>query len=527
MNDIPRTILSKANQALLIPRVPATENYFPAAQTMSLPDGDRLVVPHDLRTYKLLRAAGLPCPHPLLTYYDWRGGTPFDVQRATCAMLTGNPRAYVLNAMGTGKTKCALWAWDYLHGNKLAKRALVVAPLSTLHFTWVSEAFRTIPDVKVQVLHGSKKKRLERLADPDADIFVINHDGLATIAPELLNRLDIDTLILDELAVYRNNSDRSKLMRKFAARFEWVWGMTGSPMPNEPVDVWAQCQIITPWSVPKRITHCRDMLMIRSQHSQFVWLPKSDAVENAFKMMQPSVRFALDDVVELPEVVHTFVDVPLTPEQAKVYKEMATFFISKFQGGEIKAVNAAVVMGKLLQVAGGWVYTTQTGTVRLDNHPRLDALIDTITSCDQKVILLVPYRHAMDGISAFLESKGIEHAQVHGDVSQGERSKIFNLFQNTSKYKVLEAHPECLAHGLTLTAADTIIWWGPIASLEMYEQANARITRVGQVHKQRIVHLQSTPVEKRIYTLLRTKKKVQDSLLDMFEEASSGLLDAA
>jgi SNF2 family DNA or RNA helicase len=121
-------------------------------------------------------------------------------------------------------------------------------------------------------------------------------------------------------------------------------------------------------------------------------------------------------------------------------------------------------------------------------------------------------------MSKLLTGQDIEHAVVHGDVT--DRDTIFNLFQNTNKYKVLLAHPQCLAHGLTLTAADTIIWTCPTASLEIYEQANARIRRVGQMHKQQILHLQATPVEKRIYALLRNKQHVQDKLLELFEEAT-------
>lgn len=518
-------LVSKSNRALLVPRFGAAINMFPVAHKLTHLDQEHLVLPHDLPTFRLLQNIGLRVPHPILSYYDWRGGRPFDVQRATCAMLTANPRAYVLNAMGTGKTKSALWAWDYLHGNKLAGKLLVVAPLSTLNFTWAREVFATLPDVRVMVLGGvgmSKAARLARL-EQDADIYVINHDGLKVIHNELTARTDIDTLILDELAVYRNNSQRSKHMRAFARRFQTVWGMTGAPMPQEPTDVWGQCMIVTPWTVPKQRTHTRDLLMYKA--GNFLWKPKRDAVENAFKMMQPSVRFALDDVVELPEVIYRNIDVPLTPEQDRVYKALVNDFRAQVANKTVNAMNAAAAMSKLLQVSSGWVYAGAQGTANVGAQPRLDALQDLIESAEHKVIVFVPYRHAIEGVSEFLNANKIDHAVVHGDVS--DRETIFNAFQNSSTYKVLVAHPGCISHGLTLTAADTVIWWGPIASLETYEQANARITRVGQLHKQQVLHLQATPVEKRIYSLLRSKKKVQDQLLDLFETASEGMLDAA
>ena len=136
------------------------------------------------------------------------------------------------------------------------------------------------------------------------------------------------------------------------------------------------------------------------------------------------------------------------------------------------------------------------------------------------MLVFAPFKHALRGISAAFTSEGIEHATVSGDTSANERAQIFNAFQNTTKYKVLLAHPQCLAHGITLTAADTVIWFAPVTSLEIYEQACARIRRVGQKHKQLFLHLQSTPVERRIYALLQRKQKVQEKFLELFEEAS-------
>lgn len=509
--------IAKQAQALVIPRTPSTENMFPIAKQLELLDEPKLAVPHGLRETIMLRHLGFTVPNPMLLYYDWRGGKPFSVQRATCDLMTTAPRCYILNSMGTGKTKATLWSWDYLYSNGLCRKMLVVATLSTLNFVWGREAFATLPNRRVMILHGTKKQRLQRLAE-DADIYVINHDGLRTIQAELSVRTDIDVLCLDELAVYRNHgSGLSKEMRKFAERFKVVWGLTGRPMPNEVTDVWAQAKIIRPESVPKYFKHAQELLMNRV--SQFVLIPKPGAVEAAFKMLQPSVRYDLDAVVELPEVVASTVDVPLSSTQSKAYKALAAMFKAEVDGKQITAVNAAVAMGKLLQVAGGWVYGGGA-TIPLDAKPRTDTLVDLINENERKVIVLVPYRHAIEGLSKVFDAAGVDYAVVHGQITG--RDEIFNHFQNSTKYKVLMAHPECLAHGLTLTAADTIIWYMPITSLDIYEQANARITRVGQKHKQKIIHLQSTPVEKRIYSMLRAKQKIQDSLLDMLSEATDG-----
>lgn len=514
--------VSRAHKALVVPSSPGLDQLFPSAP--SLPDGNK-VLPHDMRTMKLLQHLGFRnIPNPMLLHYDWRGGKPFDVQRATCKMLTENPHAYVLNHMGTGKTKAALWAWDYLYNSGMAGKLLVVAPLSTLNFVWAREVFCTLPGRRVLVLHGTRQERLDRLAQ-DADIYVINHDGLKVIESELRARADITALVLDELAVYRNNSDRSKRMRKFAARFVIVWGMTGAPMPNEPTDVWGQCMIVTPKQngLPASQRWARSMLM-QPTASPYIWLPRPDAVDTAFKWMQPAVRFALDDVIELPPMIPRMIDVELTVPQKKVYDKIRRECQALISQHVINAVNAGAAMSKLLQVAGGWVYTTAPDFIRIDASPRVVALVDLIQSAEHKVIVFIPFRHAIEGISAILDMKqiAIEHCVVHGDVRK--REEIFTLFQQTQKYKVMLAHPGCISHGLTLTAADTVIWYLPITSLETYDQANARIRRVGQAHKQQLLHLQSTPVEKRIYRMLQGKQEIQGKLLDLFEEATDATL---
>jgi len=152
------------------------------------------------------------------------------------------------------------------------------------------------------------------------------------------------------------------------------------------------------------------------------------------------------------------------------------------------------------------------------------AMCDLIHSAERKVIVAVPYRHMIEGISKIFDMKGveIEHAVVHGGVTK--REELFHAFQNSDQYKVLLVHPQCVSHGLTLTRADTLIWYLPITSLDIYDQLNARFRRVGQKHKQQLFHLQSTPVEKKIYRMLREHQKMQETFLQLVEEATSGVV---
>jgi len=499
---------------MIVPPLPGVEVMF--ADAPLLPGGNRLVR-HGVRETLMLRHLGLKIPHPMELYYDWCGGKPYKVQIATCRMMTENARFYNLNHMGTGKTKTALWSWDYMNRQGYNKKLLVVAPLSTLTFVWLSEVFATMPHRRAVVLTGTKAQRLKLLAQ-EADIYIINHDGVKVIEQELHDRRDIDTLVLDELAVYRNQSDRSKRMRKFARRFTTVWGMTGAPMPNEPTDVWAQCQIITPGRVPRFRSHARDLLMVNI--GPYLWKPKPNAVDTAFSWMQPACRYTLDEVVELPPVISRSVSVDLSEEQLTTYKKVSTVMSTMVKEKTITAVNAGVAMNKLLQIAGGWVYTVRPEFVRLDPTPRIVAMADMIRSCNEKVLVAIPYRHMIEGVSKILGMKGvdIEHCCVHGDTPR--REEIFNLFQNTDKYKVMLVHPQCVSHGLTLTAASMIIWYLPTVSLETYDQFNARITRIGQKHKQQIIHLQGAPVERHIYKMLQEHQALQNRFLELVEGAS-------
>jgi SNF2 family DNA or RNA helicase len=479
--------------------------------------GDRLHVRHTPATTILLKTIGIELPSAVTSHYDFEGGRPFNIQKKTVELLTENPRCYILSSFGTGKTKSVLWAFAYLKSVKAAKRMLVVAPLSTLRFVWAREAFDTVPHLKVNVLHGSADKRKKLLAE-EADIYVINPDGLGVVADEVIKRTDIDVIAIDELAMFRNRTVRTRIMARITRAKTICWGMTGAPTPNAPTDVYHQARIITPNTMTLPFTRFREELMVKQ--GDFKWVPRPGAVERAFEVLRPHVRYTLDDVVELPDFVSQYTEVELSDLQKKVYSGIRRHCYEQLQGKEITAANAAVAMTKLLQISMGWVYSGDRTVLDLEGTPRLEALTDIVQANQHKVICYVPYKHALDGVCSHLNRQKIDAVAVSGDTSAKDRGDIFNLFQHTVKHKVLVAHPAVAAHGLTLTAADTIVWFGPITSLEIYDQANARIHRVGQKHKQTYVHMHATNVEKYVYQLLIRKINAQDQLLKLLEEAT-------
>src|SRR5215207_1778715 len=417
--------ISAKHRVVGVPAQPQLQNLFPQARVQEFRGTPLILLPHGFQETVMLRNLGYEVPAPVLTQYDFPGDKkPFKVQRQTAAGMTTNQRFYCLNGMGTGKTRAAIWSYDYLRGNGTAKRALVVAPLSTLDHVWRREVFKTCPHLSVGVLHGTKARRLEVLAQ-DHDIYVTNTDGIKVLARELLARQDIDTLVLDELALFRSaGSDRNKVARKLAERMTWVWGLTGSPTPNEPTDAWGQCKIITPHTVPTSFGRFKDLTMFKV--SQFKFVPKKDAYDHVFAAMQPSVRYTLEDVVELPDIVERNIDVSMGSRQSHVYEEVRKHSYAAIQQHTITAVNAGVALNKMLQISLGYVYTREGKIVTLDNDKRLQAIVDAVLSTDRKVLIFVPFTHALEGIQKKLLAEKIECALVHGETAKKQRDHIFN-----------------------------------------------------------------------------------------------------
>lgn len=491
-------------------------NLMPHAKDLQWQGSKYLLMPNDHDHAKLARNLGVPVPAPILTRYDWNGATPWDIQRTTAALLTESERAYVLSTMGTGKTRAALFAADYLLRSGNCKRILISAPLSTLTPVWESELFRILTGREVRVLHGDRAKRQKLLAE-DAEFYIINHHGLHILQKDLIAK-GFDIIIIDELAVVRNKSTqlwKAANAVVSAPSVKYVWGMTGAPTPAAPTDAWAQIRLLTPGRTARTMSQFRDQTMRKV--SDFRWVPRPEANDIVFAAMQPAVRYTRDDVMELPETSYVDRDVKLDPEGAKAYK----LLVDKMRhitsdGQSITAANEGVLQGKLLQVACGFIYTDKRTVYALPNTQRLAALEEVIDETDRKVIVFVPYIHALEGVAEHLRKAGHSVALVYGATSRTQRDAVFKAFQDESVPRIIVAHPQTMAHGLTLTAANTIVWYGPTQSLEIYAQANARITRPGQTAKTLIVHMAGTLVEKLTYKRLRVRDKMQGLLLEMF-----------
>ena len=484
----------------------------PAAKQL---DASRVAVPVRHGTMEMCNKLGLPVVNPMLVEYGWParpGIRPFDHQRVMSGFAALHPKHFNLSDMGTGKTLSCLWTADYLMRLGLVRKVLVICTLSTMDDVWAKEVHvNWLSERSSSILHGSVGKRLDNLAK-DADFYILNHDGVSVrgIADALIARKDIDLVIVDEASAFKHSgTQRYRYLRRILQAKPRAWLLTGTPAANSPTDAWGIAKLID--ATPLSQFAFRDRTMVRV--SQFKWLPRSDAAHTVATTLQPSVRFNRDDCIDLPSVMYETRQSRLSDKQKKAYEDMKeALSLTMRDGTVIDAVNEAVLRNKLIQISCGALYGPDHEIHHLDAGPKLDELEQVLDTVSEKVIVFAPLTSVVHMLYRHLSKEVIT-----GAVSQKERSRIFGAFQQTASPRIIVADPRAMAHGLTLTAASCIVWFGPIDSLEIYLQANARINRPGQVNKMLIVHLASTPVEKEIYRRLAEKESLQGAVLQIVE----------
>ena len=274
--------------------------------------------------------------------------------------------------------------------------------------------------------------------------------------------------------------------------------------------------MVNPLQVPRFFGTFREQVMYRV--TQFKWVAKDTAKSTVFAALQPAIRFTKEQCLDLPDMVYTKRKIKLTTQQKKYYEMLRKRMVMQVAGEHITAVNAAVNINKLLQISAGAIYTDDGDSIQFDISNRYKVLREVIDECSQKVLVFVPFRHTIDMLADKLTSDGITSDIIRGDVSAHNRSEIFERFQNTPDPKVLIIQPQAAAHGVTLTAASTVVWWGPTSSLETYAQANARVHRSGQKHKCTVIQLAGSLVEQRVYSLLDDKIDAHSAIINLYKE---------
>jgi len=464
---------------------------------------------------RLVRLYG-EAPSPMPDEYDWPGlYTPFVHQKTTASYLALRDRVFCFNEAGTGKTSSVIWAADYLMTQKQIKRVLVICPLSIMYSAWQADIFKTAMHRTVAVAYGDANKR-KKIINGEYEFVIINFDGVGIVREEI-SKAGFDLIVIDEANAYKTvSTNRWKTLAKLITPSTKLWMLTGTPASQSPMDAFGLAKLINPSGVPKYVTAWRDRVM--KQITRFKWVPKQTAQADVFAALQPAIRFEKAQCLDLPEVVYQTREIPLTSQVRRYYAELKNELLIEAAGENISAVNAAAKLSKLLQISGGAVYTDTKEVVEFDVSPRLNALMEVLEETIHKVIVFVPYTHTIELVSKYLNSQGVINEVINGAVSARERSEIINRFQTQVDPRVLVIQPQAASHGVTLTAADTVVFWSPVMSVETYLQCIARIDRVGQKNSMTVVHLQGSEAERKVYQMLQGKVNMHESLVELYKQ---------
>jgi SNF2 family DNA or RNA helicase len=432
--------------------------------------------------------------------------------------LTLYPKAFCFNEQGTGKTASVIWAADYLMKIGKVRRVLVLCPLSIMKSAWQQDLFKFAMHRSCSVAHGDSKTRA-KVIKAGADFVIINFDGLAVVKQEILAG-GFDLIVVDEANAYKNpQTNRWKILKEVAAKADWLWMLTGTPAAQSPLDAYGLAKLVNPEGTPKYFGQFRDQVMYKV--SQFRWLPKLQSQDVVHRVLQPAIRFERDQCLDLPEVTFVERDAPLTPQQMKFYQILKKQMTISAAGEEVTAVNAATNINKLLQISGGAVYTDNREVIEFDVSNRIQVILEVIQEASHKVLVFVPFTHTIELLRSVLEKNNISCGVINGQVSVNKRSELVTQFQNQADPHVLIIQPQAASHGLTLTAADTIIWYAPVTSVETYLQANARINRPGQKNAMSIVHIKGSEVESRLYHMLQNNITNHEKIVDLYRQEIS------
>jgi len=341
------------NRALKIrTRNPAKFDILPQKFVQHIPGGAEVFVKWDLDHARVLKNLGFKnVPSPIERTYQWPGRyRPMAHQKTTAGFLTLHRRAFCFNEAGTSKTMSALWAADYLMSRGEVRRCLVVCPLSIMHSAWMGDINNSVIHRSAVVAHHTQASRRIEMIQGDYEFVIINYDGLKLVHNEIAADGRFDLVIVDEANAYASiSTQRWKALAKILTPDTFLWMMTGTPAAQSPVNAYGLAKLVNPSAVPSFVGAWRDKVMTKI--TMFKWAPKPDAKDKVFSVLQPAIRYAKKDCMDLPPVLKTTREVDMTPQQKKYYERIKNDMLVMAAGVTISAVNKAAVVNKLLQIS--------------------------------------------------------------------------------------------------------------------------------------------------------------------------------
>lgn len=441
---------------------------------------------------------------------------PHKYQEMAIKKIFETKRAGLFLDMGLGKTVISLTAINSLIYDRFEiEKVLVIAPLRVAEDTWSKESdkWNHLSHLRISKILGTPAQRRKALAK-DADIYVVNRENVVWLTNELSGFGDswpFDMVVIDELSSFKNSkSKRFRALKKYITKSKRVVGLTGTPAPNGLMDLWSQVYLLDGGQrLGRTITGYREKYFVPHQRNAttiFNYKPKDFAeqkIRDAISDICISMR--AEDWLEMPERIDSVQEVKLSDKEQADYEKFERDSYLEFLEGEITATSRASLTNKLLQYSNGAVYNNDGGYVQIHDK-KLSALEDIIEASQGKPVLcFYSYRHDLERImNKFPNAVKLNSSE---DITAWNNGEI----------PLLLAHPAGAGHGLNLQGGgNTIVWFGLTWSLELYQQANARLYRQGQTEDSVIIHhiVTQGSADTRVLTALLNKKDVQDDLLD-------------
>lgn len=447
---------------------------------------------------------------------DYLNFKPWNYQQYAINHILDHEASGLFLDMGMGKTVSSLTAIDDLLFLGEATKVLVIAPKRVAEDTWSTEVEKWdhLKHLRISKILGTPKKRLEA-AEADADIYVTNRENVEWLVDNYFKHWKWDTLIIDELSSFKSSkAKRFRALKKVRPYFKRIIGLTGTPAPNSLIDLWPQLYLLDGGErLGKTITGYRERYFAPGDRNQFVVFNYNlregaeEAIHN--KISDICVSMKADDYLDMPERIDNIVKIDLPKKALKEYEELEKELIIQLDDEDISASNSAVLTGKLLQMCNGAIYADETKEVINIHDEKLNALMDIIEAANGKpVLIFYSFKHDLIRIKDYLKKNKIKGQELGGS----EDIKKWN----DGEIPVLLLHPASAGHGLNLQyGGNIIVWFGLTWSLELYQQACARLYRQGQKESVVIHHIIArSTVDEDVMKALQGKELNQNLLLE-------------
>lgn len=450
---------------------------------------------------------------------------PWNYQQFAINHIIDHKASGLFLDMGMGKTVSSLTAIDDLLLLGEANKILVIAPKRVAENTWSTEVTKWdhLKHLKISKILGTPKKRLEA-AESNTDIYVTNRENVEWLVNLYFGNWKWDTLIIDELSSFKSSkAKRFRALRKVRPYFKRIIGLTGTPAPNSLIDLWPQMYLLDGGQrLGKTITGYRERYFTPGDRNQFVVFNYNlrEGAEEAIqqKISDICVSMKAEDYLNMPKRIDNKVVVELPKKAMKQYENLEKDLVIQLEDEDISAANSAVLTNKLLQMANGAIYTDDTKEAIEVHDEKLNALMDIIEAANGKpVLVFYSYKHDLTRIKSCLTKNGIKNYQsldTSDDIKKWNEGKI----------QVALLHPASAGHGLNLQyGGNIIVWFGLTWSLELYQQACARLYRQGQKESVIIHHIIAKgTVDEDVMKALQGKKINQNLLLEAVKARLKG-----